>query len=334
MPASETVFEYLAAAHEVTRGTAITAPTHYLNMSGTLKPTLERYRPQESRGILADFARSTVVRKGSTLEASGGLDVDMLPFLASMCLRGGVSPTTPDVGTAPTARLWTFAPLMTSEALKSATVWWGDPNNGVFRAPYMMLDEITLEADATGTDGATMAISGWGQPLTQPSAPALPAQTLGPLVTGLNMQLWLDTSSAIGTTEITARLASARAVLRSGLTPKYLAAGTSATLGFTKTGIKRRSAEIRVMLELTDMSQWTIFDQGTRVKGRLRFNGPLIAGAYYNYAEVDFYGPLDFDDWGEIEDSNRAISFTVTTEYDATAGYDYALKVQNTKTTI
>ena len=36
MPAAELAFEYLAAALETTRGTAITAPTHYLPLMGTI----------------------------------------------------------------------------------------------------------------------------------------------------------------------------------------------------------------------------------------------------------------------------------------------------------
>lgn len=329
---AEIAFEYLAAALETTRGTAIAAPTHYLNMSGMLKPTQSYFRPAESRGLLAEYTRSALVREGSEFEADGGLDTDLLPFILSMIVRGGVTPTTPGGGT--TTRLWTFAPSMTSDLLKSATFWSGDPGTQIYKAPFVMADELTIAADASSEDGATMSLSGWGNAFATTSAPTLPGQTLGPLMSGLNMQLWIDTASAIGTTEITGRLVKAEATIPSGAEARYTAAGPTASKSFTKVGAGRRHAELTIELELADNVQMALALAGTKGKTRLRINGPLIEGVLYNFVEIDIYGPLNFDDFGENGDTGRTLGLKVLSEYDSTAGYDFAVKVQNAKTTI
>jgi len=89
---AELAFEYLLAGLEAAGalGVPIDPPTRYLNMAGTVSPQRGIYRPPESRGALAEYYRSRVVRQWSAFEAEGGLDVYVLPMLLNAIVKGGV----------------------------------------------------------------------------------------------------------------------------------------------------------------------------------------------------------------------------------------------------
>src|SRR6266487_2280046 len=132
MASSELTFEYLALALETTRGTAISPPTHYLPVKGMIKPVREKYRPEESRGTLARNYRNKTVRTSAELSGEGGLDPNYLPLIANLMVKTNSSPTTPTNGIL--TRLWTYTPTMTSDDLKSATCYFGDPNVQIFQS--------------------------------------------------------------------------------------------------------------------------------------------------------------------------------------------------------
>lgn len=331
---TEIAFEYLAGGLEAVHGTALAAPTHFLPFKGSIKPTQEQYRPEESTGMLAQYTRSTPVRRGGEWEGEGGADPNYLPFLANMVIKGGVTAPTTPVG-ATLARLWTFIPSMTSDDLKSGTFFFGDAGVQIWREAYCMADEMTISGSADSTDGVTISLKGAGQFPEQVSPPALPAQNVGSLLMPGKMQLWLDTGSdAIGTTEITGRVISAEATIPTGVSYKYLAAGPESDLSFTRHGRGKRHATLKLMFELPDMTQYDQWASSTTMKARVRFNGGLIEGALYTYAQFDIYGPFDSLDWGELASTNRTISMEIQSQYDATLGADFAFYVQNARTTL
>jgi|SRR5690242_13311858 len=342
MPAAEIPYEVFALALETTRGTAVTPPTHLLPFAGAITPVREKYRPDESRGTLAEFYRSKTVRTSSKISGDGGLDPNYAPLVYNMVMKPVTSPTTPTSGVL--TRLWTFVPTMNNDDLKSATFYSGDPNVQVFQAAYGMADNLKVDCDATSTDGVTWSLDATAQFPARVAAPTFPAQNIGNLLIPGAMQLWIDTASAIGTTEITGRVVSTSWSIPTGVTYKYYANGPTGGRGFTKTGRKRRHAEVTVVFELNDLSigvgtEYRLWEADTSVKMRVRLNGDAIetvAGplTYYYYTEIDIYGPLDALAWGDVEGSNRTMEFTVQSEYDATAGADYVLRAQNTRTTL
>jgi len=337
MPASELPFEYLALALEATRGTAVTPPTHNLPLVGTITPTREKYRPAEARGTLAEWYRSKTVRTGATWEGSGGADPNYAPLLFNLICKANATPTTPGGGTL--SRLWTYTPTMTSDDLKSATLYFGDPNVQIFQSAYAMADELTISADASGTDAVTWSIKGMGKFPSRVAAPTLPAQNIGDLLMPGAMQLYIDTASAIGTTEITGRFISTDWTIPTGNAYKYYAGGPTGGLGFTKTGRAKRHAEATITVELNDLSigtgkEYLTWEADTVVKMRIRLNGSLIEGALYNYIQLDIYGALDAFAWGDVEGTNRTMTFTVQSEYDTTLGADFSLSAQNQRTTL
>lgn len=337
MAYSEIPFETFSAALETTRGTAITPPTHRFNLAGIVKPVMEEFRPDDRVGQLETGQRSEIVRDDSSIEAEGGVDPNQLQFWFEMMVKGGVTPTTPTNGVL--TRLWTYVPTATADNLKSGTFYGGDPGGSVFlQAPYVMLDEISVESDASGTDGVTMSVKGTGRSVTKLATPVVPAAVVGPLLIPGKMQLWIDTSSAIGTTEITGRFVAATVTMMSAVSYKHLARGPVANPTFDHIGRDVRHMELGLKFEVADAVQYDLWKAHTTLKTRLRLNGPLIESVtpdYYYYAQWDCYGPFKADmDFGDLEGTNRTIELSIQSEYNATLGASWAAYVQNIKTAV
>lgn len=342
MPSAETSFERFGLALEATRGTAIANPTHWLPWTGRIRPMHTRYRPPESRGTRAANYRSKVTKQWSewTIEA-GGADTYNLPVLLNMLVAPLASPTTPTNGVL--TRDWLFARSMTSDTEKSATLWWGDPNTQIFRAAYAMATSFEISCDATGDDAATIAASGFAQTESKVANPTWPAMLNGPLITPLDMQLWLDTSSAIGTTAISGTFLSATFSTDITRSQKFLPVGPGGSKTFTRTGVGRSSATLALRFELADTTIYDLIRSATPDtpwKVRVALNGPLIETvtgptSYYHLIRIDFYGTPDEPlDWGEWSDTNRTLDVTLTSEYDVTAATDWSILVRNDRTTL
>lgn len=341
MAAAEIPFETMGLALEATKGTAVTPPTYTLIAPGFIKPTRTKYRPEETRGTLEEIYRSKTVRTGCEWEISDSLaDTNYAPVLWNMLMKAVTSPTTPTNGVL--TRLWTFTPSITSDDLKAATMYFGDPNVQTWQAAYCMADEMTVSADATGEDAVTWSMKGMGRFPTRVSAPTYPAAVPGELLMPGAMQLWIDTSSAIGTTEVTGRFLKTDWTIPTGVSYKYYANGPTGGLYFTKHGRGKRHAEATIEVELNETSintgkEYLTWEADTVVKMRIRLNGSLIESVtpdYYYYIELDIYGQLDAFEWGRVAETNRTMRFTVQSEYNATLGASFSLKAQNTKTAL
>lgn len=342
MPSAELTFERFGLALEATRGTAITNPTHWLPLTGRIRPMHTRYRPKESRGTLAANYRSKVVKQWSewTTEA-GGLDTYNAPLLLNL-VAPVAAPTTPASGVL--TRDWLFTRSMTSDNAKSATLWYGDPNTQIFRSTYNMLSSMTIGLDGTGEDAATMQVKGFGQTESKIANPTWPSMLNGPMITPLQATCYLDTGSAIGTTALSGTFLSAELSCDFTRSQKFLPAGPSAGKTFTRTGIGQSSASLALRFELADTTIYDLIrganpDQPWKV--RIEMNGPAIetvAGpiTYYQMCRIDFYGtPDDALDWGDWADStNRTLDVTLTSEYDATAATDWSILIRNDRTTL
>jgi hypothetical protein len=341
MPSAEIPFELFGLALEATRGTVVTPPTHLMTVAGTITPVRTKYRPEEARGTLEEWYRSKTVHTSSTWEIPDSLlDPNYAPILFNLVSKAGSTPTTPTNGVL--TRLWTYTPTLTSDDIKSATLYFGDPNVQIFQAAYCMADELTVSSDATADTGATFGLKGMGKFPTRVTAPTFPAAIPGDLLMPGAMQLWIDTSSAIGTTEITGRFIKTAWTIPTGVSYKNYANGPTGGLSFTKTGRKKRHAEATIEVELNDLSvgtgkEYQTWEADTIVKMRIRLNGSLIESVtpdYYSYVQLDIYGALDALEWGAVEDTNRTMRFTVQSEYNSTLGASFSLSAQNTRTAL
>ena len=266
-----------------------------------------------------------VTMQDGPLQNGSGVVTAMAP--THLAGGSGADVTTPAGGT--NSRIWTFEPDMDADTLDSLTFYWGDPNVQAFQAAFCMLDNLTITADATGTDGVKMKFSGKGNFPAKQAPGGVPAITSAPILLPGALELWIDTTSDIGTTAITGRVASAESTFPSGISYKYLAAGPSGNLGHQDIGRGPRHSELKLKLELPDLTQYNQWVAHDSLKVRVRYNGPLIEGALYHYFEQDIYGPMDTLDWGELENTNRTIEVAILSHYNEVAGYDWCVRVQN-----
>lgn len=330
---SEIFVERFHAALESTRGTAVTTPTHSFNMVALLTPAVDHFEPKDSRGEMRQVYRQKVSRKGMAWTLQGAGDVNYLPFLLQMAVIPNTSPSTPGGGT--NSRLWEFVPDMDTDNIKAATIIWGlEAQNLV--SDFCMIDTLTLENGADGTDGLMCNVAGAGGFPADIAAPTPAANIAGDIMVGQTMALWMDTSSSIGTTAVTGRLLKAKHEIKTGVTYKYVAAGPTASLDFSSIG--RDPAQVRCIttltLEVPDVTQYDLFVDGTSVKCRVRHNGSLIEGSLYNYVEVDTYGVLKNLKWGTNVNSNRTLEVTIESVKDSTLGADFRVAVQNARTSL
>lgn len=333
MAYTELAFERLHLALETTRGTAIGSPTHLLNLPGKLTPHQTMYRPAESRGTLVRNYRNKVVRKWAEWEAEGAADPNILPVLFNLAVKPVTSPTTP--GTL--SKLWTFVRSVAADDIKTATLWAGDPNVQSWRAVFAVIDEISIVNDASSEETAVVSVKGLANFAEKITAPTSPASIAGDVFPGQQMQVWIDTSSAIGTTAVTGRVIAVEHTIPVGVEYKYLAAGPAGGLGYAAIGRVPTAAKTKLVLELPDMVQYDLWAAATSLKARVRHNGAFIETVatvdYYNYFEMDVYGPFDLLDWSE-KGGNRTVELTIESQYDTTLGADFRVAVQNQRGTL
>lgn len=328
--------ESIALALEATRGTAIANPTHILPVQGTLTPQRPEAEPQESRGHRARSSRTLVTREWSDLEGEGPLDTYALPVLFNMAVGPVTSPTTPTNGVL--TRLWTFTPTLTNDNLKSATVWWGDPEVQVWRAVSMFLTEIGIEADASGEDEARFTVTGQSHIQTEVADPTLPTQLASPLIAPGRMQLWIDASGGtMGTTAITGRVLGGDVTIPTGVVPKWMGVGPTGDLNFTTIGRDYTQIEVNLKFEVPDTTQLDQFFGNDVLKVRWRLNGPLIESVtpdYYHFVEFDLWAPARNLTWEDNQGTNRVAALTFKSQYNTMAATDFIARVQNDRTSL
>lgn len=334
---SELAFEAIYAALEATRGTAVDPPTRWLPFTGTLTPMRARYVPEETTGVLAARRRSKATRRWSELDANGPVDVAAMPFLMNMVMGAVTSPSTPGGGT--NSRLWTFPRVMTSDTLKAATMYFGDPNIQQFQAAYMMATEYKITGDASTEDGGVEnSLKATGRFPAKDAANSLPSQSLSDLLIPGMAQVWIDTSSAIGTTEFTGgELTGFDLTVPTGVVPKWAAAGVTAGLDFARIGREKVSPSQVLTFEMPNTTIYDMFgsnDGDTIAKVRVRVNGGIIEGSLRYYVQWDMYAPLEELSWTEIQNTNRGMQLTMNGQYDSTAATDLTIYVQNTLTAL
>lgn len=341
MASAEIAFEKYQAALESTRGTAITAPTHAFPWPIIIDPERIRAKPDDARGTIVRNYRVKTTQTKAAWSAEGTIDTDYIPFILQMIAKGSITPTTPSGATS--ARLWTGTPTINADDLKAATLWAGDPNlTTVRRAAYAMAEEFTVEADVGSEDGAQGSLSGFCHYPTNVSAPTYAAAlTTGDILIPSSMQLWIDTSSAIGTTEVTGRFVSTNWTIPTGATQKRYATGPAGGLNFSSAGRGKRAAKAEVVVELNDTSlagEYAAFEADTTIKMRIRLNGGFIETAstvdLYHYLQLDIYGKAEDFSWEEVEGVNRAFKIAIESTYDTTAGADFVLSSQNVRATV
>lgn len=256
---------------------------------------------------------------------------------------GGTGATaTAAVATPTTAKLWEFLRTLTSDDLKSATIYDGDPNVQIFQSKYGMCQEMSLDGDASGTDLVAVSMNGISHPPQKVSPPTFPAAITNHYVWPKTLQLWIDAYNGnFGDTEIVQRVVSATLTIPTGVTPKYEGEGPGGTLTYTRVGRAKAHPTLVVVCEFLDTTQYDqakTWGANTRKKVRVRWSGALIetasSTAFYHYVEAELYAKPKVTDWGDLEGTNRTLELTFEGGYLSTAATDLTVRVQGIKTTL
>ena len=322
---AEIPFEALLIGLESAPGTAV-EPTHYLPLTGTLDPSAEYYRPDEARGTLVEAYRSKTVRQWGEGSGEGPLETYLLPVLLNMAATGTMTgqPTTP--GGATNARLWTFTPVITSNDLKTATLYWGDRNTQMFRGAFATVDELTITADASGTDGSSISVSGHTQfpayatytvtGITKANPAVVTTSAAHGLVAGEKVRL----ISVGGMTEVNDRIYTVASP--SGSTFSLAGVNSTAYTTYTSGGTVEKVAPAfpsilsAPLISGSAMQMW--LDTGTDGIGTTEITGRLISAEHviptnygYKYLAV---GPTGSKTYTRVGRNKRSATTRVTLE--------------------
>jgi hypothetical protein len=336
---AELTFEQFGLLQEAVRGTAVGAgvgkSVHQFDLAGTLKPAEEFYQPQAARGTRIRNYRSARVREWGTWSAEGDLDLNYFPVLANLCLAGGVTPTTPTNGVL--TRDWLYTPSALTDDVKTGTFYFGDPNVQIMQGAFGTIDDLTISGDTTGTDAVHIALAGRTQALVPQAPTAWKAMSAGGLVLPGTIQVFVDTTSAIGTTPLNDRVVSAEHHWANGFSYKFGsgAGGAQAALSYNRIGLAPRFCEATFRFEWLDMAQYNNWKNADIVRVRTQYFCPTLIEAvtptYYPFIRIDTYGRFQVPDYDEIESTNRGLTFVQHSMYNTSLGYDWAVQDRCTR---
>jgi hypothetical protein len=335
MAAAEIPFEYLYSVQESTRGTAIATPTRNLGVAATMTPTQEWYEPEDSRGTLVKSYRQLLVREASQFEIPDhAIDLNTFHHYCAGAVKGGVTGSLVETG----VYSWVFTPSITSDDLKSYTLYWGDPNAQIWQAPYCMIDELKITANGSGTDAVMFSAMGTGQKMVEVSAPSAIAIGTQYSLPPSRMDYYMDAAGgSYGSTSITSRILDVEITIPTEIKYKFGPVGAAGSGGntFRRIGRDKRQVEMKITMELLDTTQTDLFLAGTVMKHRARFSTEaLIGSTQRGFINLDIYGYLRDLEWGDLEGVNRTVSFTVKSMYESSLSADFALTVQNGTSTV
>ena len=188
--------------------------------------------------------------------------------------------------------------------------------------------EFTVDIDSSGFTAYT---SGGEIDYVSPVAPAM---TEAPLISPVNIDVYLD-ETTIETTLLSGKVLAVSHSLDLDWGRKYTAAGKTAEKTYSRVGYGGHMMTTTLTMELDNMEQYEMMQNAADVKCRVYHYGPLIESVtpdYYYYLMVDTYGPLRFADFGEAAGTNRTVQFTIESEYDSAAGHDFQMAVQCQRT--
>ena len=330
-------FRKSQAGLETTRGTAVAATRRLYNGS-EFNPNLN-YRRLEAPGSGSRIPMGNIV--GGIREIPGThedqLTAQDAPWYFQLGIKGGVAGAL--VGTAG-AWSYTFVPSGAADDMRTATFEWNpgdEAGTNVFRLPGTYMESwgvdwsVGDEASFTSTLRASdMITAGGGWTALTPALAERPRTVLGG---NRPVRVYLDTASAIGTTELLGR--SISYTLSYDNARHYKVFGESPTT-VQGSGLGELDITASIQLEWSTRAQYDAFMAGTDQKLRVRFEGPTITGAApaaIEYVEFDHYGQWTSHPWSDRE-GNITSTMDFTLEYNTTAAQMFSAKVVNGLSTL
>ena len=209
-------------------------------------------------------------------------------------------------------------------------------NTGTFEVANATADTFELDGE-DGSAFTTFTYSDNAYWILEP--PAYPSQSLGEIISPLDIQVWIDSASNIGTTAIEGKVVKVSHTIPSGLQEKFLPTGPGGGRTYSRIDPGKVEPSMSLAIEVDDPIHYNMFAEGRTVKVRVRYNGGLIetiSGTPWRYyLEIDMIGKLEDLSLDENEGVNRLFSFSLMGQKHSELGNsDVKLKVQTNVTAL
>lgn len=319
-------FRRIQIGKESTPGTAVAA-TRKLIGELSISPNLTIHRPTDERNSLSEFRRSEVVGQDASLSYSSDATYDQIIHFLAMALKGGVTPTQPDVGNSPTVYDWVYTPVATVlAAVDTFTIEYGD-NTQEFECKYCFVQSlelgfamnsvVTLKADMMGHYPIKSSFTG-----------ALSDESVEEVVSN-DLTVAIDTTWAnLGVTPKSGVVAGATLRIPTGLVPIKAADGS---MEFTRIGEQRRHFELDldILVSSAAITEYDAAVAQTDRAIRLIVTGPTISDDETYMLTIDFFGrytaaPTIWDS----QDGENLIRLSLVSHADA-SGNELSITVRN-----
>lgn len=323
MPAGIHVLDVAQVGIEATRGTLVAA-TRILDMDpggAILKrtPTIIRVR---NAGSLATSHRSYAGKDVIEIEVSGPWTYNWAPWWFNHFL----GPLATGVG-AGADKTWAFTGTEisdTADNLKSSSWELGgkDTRPGEYKVAGVMGQKLSLsmKQDSVWTYKASLI----GQVVTiAAKTGALSAAATIVDVLGTLTKVYIDTSSAFGTTQRVGAIVNGDIDITVGSNPRYTLDGQRNPFRMAVTG--NRSISAKLVVEYDVQGEYTATHAATAKRVSIRATGPTLAATTYK-CTLDL--PGTWDSWESGDDDGVVTEeLTLTGQYDATPAADIGASV-------
>lgn len=329
MPAPIIALAVVQAGPETTRGTAVSATSivDFTPGSATLvrDPSLIRIRQS---GSLTTSHRSYVGKDVFSVNLKGPVSYDRLPGLLSSVLG---TATVSGSGTA----VWTFGTATisdTADTLKSWTIEAGGKDGNwpaEFQLKGCVANTLTISGKQDDNWQYDIGFLGttWG---TATKTAGLSQATLIDVL-GQNTKVYVDSTSAFGTTQKVGNVLSFEVTVAPEVTARYTLDGQRNPYRLAVTG--PRTVTAKLVVEWDSITDYNSVHAATAQRVRIVSTGGAIGASNYK-AQLDIAGTWDTLSWGE---DNGVITeeLTLTGQADSSiGGLEIGASVTNTGATL
>lgn len=272
-------FNRAQAAIETTRGTAVGTMTRWLNVlqNGGIVATYNRERedaPETLRSFQGD--RDTMlISEACTIAIEARLSYEEVPWWLRLALKGNAGALAGvTTGSTPPGYTYTLNPVDTADDLDTATIKLGD-GAVAYQYKRFAVNQMTLRCNPDQGGEATWRITLEGPAIfvgtTTFDAPSDITRTM---VESYGSKMFLDTSSAIGTTEVAGLVRNYSITVNNNIDEKrFIDAGIAAAADFGR-GLQRVTGDFT--MEHTADTYFAHHRANTKLKLRFQKTGAQI----------------------------------------------------------
>lgn len=290
----EQAFTRVQYGIEATRGTPVAATGRLLLPTAKIKLFQDRkiQSPDESLGLRTKSKRTAVYQ---ILGDSWGLQIDdgyyqALPFLYSIFMKGGVSPT--QTGSDGDWK-YDFTPsLSASNAINSATIEIGDDVQA-YKMEYCMCKQLTIAGKVGGDSAQTIQAQLFNRQITPGTFTAALSNPAAPEpIIANNTKIYQDpTWAALGSTLLSGLIIDYSIVMLNGVSPRFHAGSkifdthVESFLDFTATFTVEGNATAYAIFQLMQAQTpkaIQVITQGSQIDGGTNFQHQINMFGYWS----------------------------------------------------